>query len=88
MAVSKSTGTGEANIIGTRGATPAPPPADEAAVPEVTPDTGKGSQVCTLTGVGEPAQVSVGLPLPIDLVYGGAMYTLSDRAAGVYTFRH
>ena len=78
-----ATAKGDANVIGTRGAAVDPPAPAPATVPE-------GQQAVTLIGVGgtEEAKINVPTPLPIDLIYGGAMYNLSDRVAGVYTFRH
>ncbi len=77
---------GEAN-------TPAAAPAAPAAPDTLPgyPDTGQGVQDVTLSSgspddPGTPARV--GKPIPIDLIVGGAPYTLSDRAKGVYIFRH
>lgn len=53
------------------------------------PDTGQGVAVVTLIGLlAEPALYRVGKPIPQDVAIGGNIFNLSDRAAGVYTFRH
>ena len=78
--------TGEANVIGTRTASPAPaePPALDA-----YPDKGQGLETVTLVGLlAEPTQVRVGKPIPQDITVDGAIYNLSDRALATYSFRH
>lgn len=83
-----STGTGEANVIGTRGA-PAPAAPAEPPILADYPDKGEGLAVVTLVGLlEEPAKYRVGTPIPQDLSVDGAIYNLNDRAAGSYTFRH
>jgi len=56
---------------------------------EAYPDTGQGVQTVTLVGLLlEPTLYRVGKPIPQDISVGGGMYNLSDRAAGIYNFRH
>jgi len=53
------------------------------------PDTGHGLAVVTLIGLlEEPALYRVGAPIPQDIAVGTNIFNLSDRAAGVYNFRH
>jgi hypothetical protein len=70
------------------------PPAADNTLPEPPilegyPDRGHGLEAVTLIGLLiEPTRYRVGKPIPQDLAIGSDIYNLSDRAAGVYSFRH
>ena len=53
------------------------------------PDTGQGLQTVSLVGLlNEPALYRAGKPIPQDISLGENIFNLSDRAAGIYNFRH